>query len=499
MGMAHVLLTLCLWLASAQELSLQNWMGGLAPAIKNLSILDLALPGTHDTMTYDLSRRISDGANDLPPSVSWILHEIAPILGIAEVGQFIRSQAVTQRLNITEQLENGVRFLDFRIMYTAGPESGSLAQHDWYCLHLVETNQKSMLYLRALKAFLDAHESEVVVIWLSRHGSSCKSGNDQYPGVSAAVKQQFWSTFRELFGGYIFDPSRSRLNATTYAELITTGQRLVVYASDHSEFTGGDERVYDACTHLSNTLKGGDLTDIPGSISSLRTEFASSAQKRAQLKANDQLYLLSMAGSPPASVTTDAAKIKYLPLAKDSIRKKCAALFRIPNMTDWCPETLGDAEQLRNYYLQAVLEEVAVSGNETAAMAKRAALVGGGGEHEGRESSPVLSLPGAIYLDALDYGGLIRTGIGPLEPHTGEENGVESGNEGYSYIDTLLLFNARAGCASLREAKGDIGADNDGAEFCQKVIAQIQARRARNPARSWNDPAHGRLLGWPHQ
>lgn len=40
---------------------LSNWMGSLMPVIGNLSLLDISLPGTHDSMTFDLSTTVSDG------------------------------------------------------------------------------------------------------------------------------------------------------------------------------------------------------------------------------------------------------------------------------------------------------------------------------------------------------------------------------------------------------------------------------------------------------
>ena len=40
---------------------LANWMGALAPILANATVLDLSLPGAHDTMTYDLSTTLSDG------------------------------------------------------------------------------------------------------------------------------------------------------------------------------------------------------------------------------------------------------------------------------------------------------------------------------------------------------------------------------------------------------------------------------------------------------
>lgn len=38
-----------------------TWMETVAPAIGSLSLLDLMLPGTHDTLTYDLSTALSEG------------------------------------------------------------------------------------------------------------------------------------------------------------------------------------------------------------------------------------------------------------------------------------------------------------------------------------------------------------------------------------------------------------------------------------------------------
>jgi hypothetical protein len=47
-----------------EDSNLANWMGVAMPAIKDLSLLDLSLPGTHDSLTYDLSLTTSDGGID---------------------------------------------------------------------------------------------------------------------------------------------------------------------------------------------------------------------------------------------------------------------------------------------------------------------------------------------------------------------------------------------------------------------------------------------------
>ena len=123
-------------LAAADESAafLPHWMGATMDAIGHLSLSNLSLPGTHDTMTWDLSTRISDGGIDDHSKIAHVLHELG---GIPGVGSWIRTQAQTQGLNVTAQLDAGIRFLDFRVMYTSS---------DWYCLHMLQTNRKAITY-----------------------------------------------------------------------------------------------------------------------------------------------------------------------------------------------------------------------------------------------------------------------------------------------------------------------------------------------------------------
>lgn len=104
----------------------------------------------------------------------------------AVITQYVRDNAQTQVLNITQQLDNGIRFLDFRIMMEGDKK-------DWYGLHMLETNQAAFSYLQQVvtqsrlilsqvRAWMDQHPQEIVVMWLSKHGSECAKGNDQYPG-----------------------------------------------------------------------------------------------------------------------------------------------------------------------------------------------------------------------------------------------------------------------------------------------------------------------------
>jgi hypothetical protein len=55
---------------------------------------------------FDLSDSVSDDANDVPPFLASILHDLNDDLKFA---RFIRNQAVTQGLSVVEKLNSGVR------------------------------------------------------------------------------------------------------------------------------------------------------------------------------------------------------------------------------------------------------------------------------------------------------------------------------------------------------------------------------------------------------
>ena len=89
--------------------------------------------------------------------------------------------------------------------------------------------------------------------------------------------------------------------------------------------------------------------------------------------------------------------------------------------------------------------------------------------------------PGAIYIDAVDQSGAIRTGV----PTGGAP--VDPGTTGYAYVDTLLYFNARVGCS--RAAAN--------ASACAPLLQALEAQRALRPLKKWDDAAHGRCDSWP--
>ena len=51
-----------------------NWMGQTMGVLGESALLDLSLPGTHDTLTYDLSTTVSEGGIDELYKLAELLH-----------------------------------------------------------------------------------------------------------------------------------------------------------------------------------------------------------------------------------------------------------------------------------------------------------------------------------------------------------------------------------------------------------------------------------------
>ena len=209
---------------------LSNWMGTLlgAGSFGDLSILDLSLPGSHDTLSYDLSTETSDGGIDDSLVLAEILHTFSSIIPNS-IEDYIRQQAQTQALSITAQLDNGVRFFDIRLMYQY---SDSISK-DWFSLHFMKSNFPSTKYFREIKTWLDDHPKELVVLWLSKHGNECATGEDQFPKTPVAVKQAFWGEIVDIFSSLLVDVSSMPIHTTKLSTLVASNRRVVIYASDY--------------------------------------------------------------------------------------------------------------------------------------------------------------------------------------------------------------------------------------------------------------------------
>lgn len=445
---------------------LGSWMGSNLDAIGHLSLLDISLPGTHDTLTYDLSLITSDGGVDGSDTLAKILHDYESIVPDS-IEDFLRQQAQTHQLDIIEQLNNGMRFLDLRIMYEYSDEVP-----DWYSLHFMQSNAPASAYLKSIRYWMDEHPQEIVVMWLSKHGSTGAVGKDQYPETPIEAKQKFWSEIESIFSGIIVDFAQTKINETSIDDMIARNQRAVFYVADYEEFTGFSRFALDS--RLIDNQCGPSVDAEVNALAWERDLLANSEARISELKKSQSFFLMSMATGVPIASTVLEAAIRFLPNVTDLEVVKCAEAFNIPSM-HWCPQTLLDIGQLENYYKQITLEEALMN--------------------------PGWGFPNAIYINAVAWEGTIRTGTKTLWGAVRSEDMAHQ-DAAYAYADTMILHNVQKGCNALSTAaasQGGAGAVKAKAKAasCPQLIADVQERRAKFPQTFWTDAKFGRLENWP--
>jgi hypothetical protein len=454
--------------AGTEAAFLPDWMGGMMGVIGAAPLLGLSLPGTHDSLTFDLSLRVSDGGIDGADALAELLHnstERVPDM----IEDFMRIGAQTQDLSVTQQLEAGIRFLDIRMMLEY---SDSPAQ--WYSLHMMQSTGTSLQYFKDIRAWMDAHPSEVVVMWLSKHGNECATGEEQYPSVSVEQKQEFWAEILTVFDGLAVDFSETKLNETSLSTMVERNHRAVFYVADYVEMTGyavdgaGPYFALDSCL-IDNQLGN---PSGPAAVQWGRDIYAGADARKAADSPEQRFYLLSLAGGMdyPDATLLKFGVLDKIPTDDAEIVARCAATFGVPGM-DWCPETLLDGSQLSNYYAQVAMDEVVD------------AMLAGDTSY---------GLPNAIYINAIgSLDGTIRTGTEVLWGKNRSPDPTYA-KQGYSYVDSFVLYNVLNVCT-----KGEPGSAEGGSgEACRAATDLLLQRRAAHPMTLWDDATYGRLSTW---
>jgi hypothetical protein len=140
---------------------------------------------------------------------------------------------------------------------------------------MVQSNQLAMVYLTEVHEWMLAHPTELVVFWLSKHGSECATGQDAFPGVTIKNKQvclarehhqmehcKTFRSFRLLILLLHLQCSVFRI----VQKLITCVQICCCCTYHHQDFWGGVEALFsdlimDFSQTTINTTSVNDLID----------------------------------------------------------------------------------------------------------------------------------------------------------------------------------------------------------------------------------------------
>ncbi|XP_066255154.1 PI-PLC X domain-containing protein 3-like isoform X2 [Euwallacea similis] len=130
---------------------LENWMAKLPLSLRSLPIIYLAIPGSHDSFTSDIS-----SASDISPDSEKILRDLRWIICVKVV---IANWTKTQNLRVTNQLMVGIRYFDLRT-------STKRASNDLYFCHGLYSCKVGPV-LKEIGTFLETHSGELIVIYRS--------------------------------------------------------------------------------------------------------------------------------------------------------------------------------------------------------------------------------------------------------------------------------------------------------------------------------------------
>ncbi|KAM7012898.1 PI-PLC X domain-containing protein 1 [Tautogolabrus adspersus] len=160
------------------ESSCQDWMSALPEELWDIPLTHLAIPGSHDAMSYCL-----DINSPLVPSESDYFRLLDGLF-YCFTRPAIFKWATTQDKSIEEQLSMGVRFFDLRVAHKPKDSSSDL-----YFTHVIYTHLTVLETLSSVATWLESHPKEIVILACSH-----------FEGIDDRLHQAFIFSLKKLFG-----------------------------------------------------------------------------------------------------------------------------------------------------------------------------------------------------------------------------------------------------------------------------------------------------------
>jgi hypothetical protein len=192
------------------EFRAEHWMEDLAPQIGDRPLSELRIPGTHDAGSFSISRTdpvLSDAQNDAGTAQ----FEGIPTRRVADY-------VYTQNLTFTEQLDQGIRYLDFRLTCDA---DGMFIVHVFRGAPIGDA-------LTEIAAWVDAHPREVLFLDVQKN-YGCADRTYDVDGVEVNGNDLFTDLVRQAFGTELAPRPADADAATTLNGLVDDGTNVVAY------------------------------------------------------------------------------------------------------------------------------------------------------------------------------------------------------------------------------------------------------------------------------
>lgn len=148
------------------HIDLPNWMGGLDNELKSIPITSLSIPGTHDSMTYTITK---DAA--VAPDAEKFIKQLIKSFGCI-IRPIVYRWCVTQTCTVLEQLDLGIRYFDLRLA-TKDETDGIYFCHGLYGAKVNDVFQD-------IRDFLDSHPKEIVILDSQHFYAFTDADHDNY-------------------------------------------------------------------------------------------------------------------------------------------------------------------------------------------------------------------------------------------------------------------------------------------------------------------------------
>ncbi|CAF3306562.1 unnamed protein product [Rotaria socialis] len=186
-----------------------EWMTNLPTSLHNESVSKLAIPGSHNSFAYNLTR--SGG-----PDLSQGLKRFLPVIGF-----FIKRWSVTQKETFTEQLQTGIRYFDLRVCNVVSEASNQTPQFKF--THGLLGGLVGEC-LQEINRFLDEHSKEIVLLDFNHFYEF----NDQFG------HDQLLQLIHEIFGKKLCTTART-ISECTLNYLWTNQQQVILLYEENAD------------------------------------------------------------------------------------------------------------------------------------------------------------------------------------------------------------------------------------------------------------------------
>ncbi|KAL7891365.1 hypothetical protein AOLI_G00008410 [Acnodon oligacanthus] len=192
------------------DLPMDSWMSHLPNALWDIPLFNLTIPGSHNAITYCLDKNDRSPVDLTQPDMLQKLDKyMKPI-----IRPFVYKWAITQERSVREQLDCGVRYCDLRIAHRPNDSSSDL-----YFYHGVYTTVTVEAVLKEIKAWLDAHPKEIVILSFSH-----------FLGLSQELHTLLISTIKNVFDSKLCP----KTEGVTLKNLWSLGYQLIVSYDNHA-------------------------------------------------------------------------------------------------------------------------------------------------------------------------------------------------------------------------------------------------------------------------